>query len=38
MSEEIHKILSLDDRGVPEARDAPAKLFRGFCSICPSSG
>lgn len=30
MSEEIHKILSLDDRGVPEARDAPAKLFRGI--------
>jgi hypothetical protein len=30
MSEEIHRILSLDDRGVSEARNAPAKLFRSI--------
>lgn len=28
MSEEIHKILAMDDRGIPEAHNAPARLFR----------
>jgi len=30
MSEEIHEILSLDDRGISTASDAPSKLFRSI--------
>lgn len=30
MSEEIHEILSLDDRGISSASDAPSKLFRSI--------
>lgn len=29
MAEDMHRILSLDDKGVGEAENAPAKLFRG---------
>lgn len=30
MAEEIHEILSLDDRGISSASDAPSKLFRSI--------